>query len=79
MSQEKTLSINVLIDIDPDTLEVIVENEKEAAGLGKKGVRTVDTAGKVGELISRFLAEQDFDRFARDSCNYGCDKQKILF
>jgi len=75
----KPITINVLIDIDPKTLETIVENEKNAAGFGEGTSGTVDTAGKVGELISRFLVEKDFDCFANDQGNYASKKQKIVF
>ncbi len=59
-----------MIDIRTDSLESIVKNEKEAAGFGRAGIGPVDTAGKVGELISRFLIENDFDSFAKDPGNY---------
>ncbi len=75
----KPITINVLIDIDPKTLETIVQNEKKAAGFAEGPPGSVDTAGKVGELISRFLDENGFDRFANDQGNYSSKKQKIVF
>lgn len=65
-----TLAVNVVIELTPAALQAIVENSKRLAGRNEKGHYTVDTADKVGEMISRFLAEHDFERFANDPENY---------
>jgi hypothetical protein len=65
-----TLPVNVIVDISPTALEKIVENVKKIAGPDKKGIYRVDTADKVGEMISRFLFEKDFERFVQDINNY---------
>jgi len=73
------IKINVVIEIFPETLQSIVKLEKEAAGFGNSRVQQVDTAGKVGQLISRFLAENGFDAFARDPANYSAGLRTIRF
>jgi hypothetical protein len=67
---EKTIRINSIIDIRTDTLEAIVKSEKEAVVRWGTNSGPIDTAGKVGELISRFLLENDFDSFARNPNHY---------
>lgn len=75
---ENTIKINVLIEILPETLQAVVELEKRAVGFGQPGIQTVDTAGRVGELISRFITLNNFDRFAKDPGNY-MTKRTIRF
>ena len=65
-----TLAVNVVIEISPNALQAIVENTKRLVGRNEKGHYTVDTADKVGEMISRFLAENDFDGFVNDPEKY---------
>ena len=67
---ENTLAVNVVIELPPAALQAIVENAKRLAGRNEKGHYKVDTADKVGEMISRFLAEKDFDGFVNDPINY---------
>ena len=67
---ENTLAVNVVIEISPNALQAIVENAKRLTGRNEKGHYTVDTADKVGEMISRFLAENDFDGFVNDPEKY---------
>jgi len=78
-NSEKTITINAIIDIQTDTLETIVANETKAARSSKIKSRAIDTAGKIGELISRFLIENDFDSFAKDTLNYTSQKTEIKF
>lgn len=66
----QTLRINATVEIAAGTLEAIVENARRVVGRDEKGHYRVDTAGKVGEMISRFLAERDFDAYARDIANF---------
>ena len=68
--EEKTLVINAAVEISVYALEAIVENAKRMAGRNEKGHYRVDTAGKVGEMISRFLAEKDFEAYAENPENY---------
>jgi hypothetical protein len=67
---ENTLAVNVVIEITPAALQAVVENAKRLAGRNEKGHYTVDTADKVGEMISRFLAQNDFEGFVNDPGNY---------
>ena len=68
--KNETLPVNDIVDITPAALETIVENVKQIAGRDDKGIYRVDTADKVGEMISRFLAENDFERYVNDPDNY---------
>ena len=72
MSQfdNNTLAVNVVIDLSPEVLQTIVENAKRLAGRNEKGHYKVDTADKLGEMVSRFLAENDFESFVKDPGNY---------
>ncbi len=66
----KTLVINAAVEISANALEAIVENAKRMTGRNEKGHYRVDTAGKVGEMISRFLSEKDFESYAQNPENY---------
>ena len=64
------LAVNVVIDLSPEALQAIVENAKRLTGRNEKGHYKVDTADKVGEMVSRFLAENKFENFVKDPANY---------
>ncbi|MDX9788746.1 MAG: hypothetical protein RBT11_18355 [Desulfobacterales bacterium] len=68
--KKEVITVNAHIDITPAALQAIVANAKAVAGTDAKGVYRVDTADKVGEIISLFLAKMDFDTFAKDIENY---------
>ncbi len=71
MTEEKdTIEVRVNVKITTTSLETIVENTKKIAGRNEKGHYRVDTAGKVSEMISRFLLENDFEGFVSDIKNY---------
>jgi hypothetical protein len=72
MNQHDTnvLAVNVVIELTPGALQAIVENAKRLAGRNEKGHYTVDTADKVGEMVSRFLAQNNFEGFVKDPENY---------
>lgn len=65
-----TLIINATVEITAQALEAIVENAKRVVGCDEKGRYHVDTADKVGEMISRFLFEKDFESYARNIDNF---------
>ena len=65
-----TLIINATVEITAQALEAIVENAKRVVGCDEKGRYHVDTANKVGEMISRFLFEKDFESYARNIDNF---------
>jgi hypothetical protein len=69
-SGNNTLAVNVVIELTPAALQAIVENAKRLVGRNEKGHYSVDTADKVGEIVSRFLAQNDFERFVNDPKNY---------
>jgi hypothetical protein len=65
-----TLDVNVNVEITADALETIVQTVKEKAGRNEKGHYKVDTHAAVGEMITRFLFQKDFDGFVQDPANY---------
>lgn len=62
----ETLLVNVKVEITAKTLETFVENLKQMTGRNEKGHYRIDTADKLGEMISRFLFEKDFEGYVRD-------------
>lgn len=64
------VTVQVNLDITVDALKAVVANAKAAAGTDARGVYRVDTADKLGEIISRFLNSHDFEGFAKDIENY---------
>lgn len=66
----ETLLINANIEITARALQAVVENSKIIAGKDKDGRYRLDTAEKIGEMISRFLFEKNFESYAEDVGNY---------
>ncbi len=66
-----TITVNVNVEMTAASLRAIVENAKRLAGRDEKGHYRGDTADKVGEMISRFLLEKNFENYAKDLTNYG--------
>ena len=60
-----TISVNAVVEMTTSSLQTIVENAKKIAGRNDKGFYSVDTADKVGEMISRFLLETDFENYVK--------------
>lgn len=67
----ETLLVNVNVEIPASALAAIVAHAKAAVGRDEKGHFRVDTAAKVGEMITKFLFERDFESYALDSDNFG--------
>ena len=67
---QDTVMIHVNVEIATQTLQTVVENAKQATGRNEKGHYRVDTADKVSELISRFLAEKGFDEYVSETDKY---------
>lgn len=65
-----TILVNANVEMTTVALEAIVRNAKEIAGRDEKGICRVDTAAKVGEMISRFLQERDFQAYVTDIDNF---------
>lgn len=64
------LSVHVNIQISANALQAIVANAKRTATKSADGTCRVDTADYVGTMVSRFLAERDFESFVMDVNNY---------
>jgi len=67
---EPTVLVHVNVEIAAAALQAVVQNAKQVAGRDQKGHYRVDTAEKVSEMITRFLAEKNFTAFAADMDNY---------
>jgi len=65
------IEVNVNVKMPVIALQTIVENSKKIVGLDKeKGYYRIDTADKVSEMISKFLLENNFEKFVQDIDNF---------
>ncbi|MBW1744433.1 MAG: hypothetical protein JRJ47_13540 [Deltaproteobacteria bacterium] len=64
--KEDTLMVRVNVEVTAASLKAIVANAKKIAGPDEKGGYRIDTADKAGEMISRFLLENDFESFVKN-------------
>jgi hypothetical protein len=64
------LEVHVNVNIPASALTAIVENAKQITGADASGKYRVDTAAMVGEMISRFLAQNDFEGYVQDINNF---------
>lgn len=64
------IRVHVNIELPAVALQSVVANSKKKVGKDEKGRFRVDTADMLAELISKFLQEKDFKRFADDINNY---------
>ena len=69
-ANKNLITVRAIIDMTPASLEAIVENAKKIVGRDEKGRYRVDTADKVGEMISRFLLEKDFESYVKNIDNF---------
>ena len=67
---QDTVVVHVNVELSTYALQTIVKNAKESVGPDEKGHYRVDTADKVGELISRFLADKGFNEYVADPDKY---------
>jgi hypothetical protein len=67
---DDVIRIQINLKINSAILQTIVTNAKKSAGCDAQGRYHVDTADKVGELISRFLENSGFAEYAADIGNY---------
>jgi len=65
-----TIVVRANVEMTSAALQAIVQNAKQVAGPDERGVYRLDTADAVSEMISRFLLENDFEAFAKDTDNY---------
>jgi hypothetical protein len=71
MSTEKDLiTVNATVTMTADSLQAIVATAKQMVGPDERGRYRVDTAGMVGQMISRFLLENDFEAYVNDPAHY---------
>jgi hypothetical protein len=68
--QQGTLKVRVNVEMTAASLQAIVTNAKKISGRDERGGYRIDTADKAGEMISRFLLENDFETFVKDMENY---------
>jgi len=69
-TQQDTLIVRVNVEMTAASLQAIVTNAKKLSGPDERGGYRIDTADKAGEMISRFLLENDFESFVKDIENY---------
>jgi hypothetical protein len=69
-NSEDRLDVHVVVTVTGAALSAIVDNAKRIAVRDENGRYRVDTADKVGEMISLFLEKYDFENFVRDADNY---------
>lgn len=62
---KETIVVRVNVELTAAALQAIVANAKAAAGTDKNGMYRIDTADKVGQEISRFLMEKDFETYVK--------------
>jgi hypothetical protein len=60
------LRVNVTLEISAATLQAVVANAKKLAGRDAAGVYRIDTAEKVGEMVTRFLDEKNFEDYVKN-------------
>ena len=70
MNDKEMVMVRVNVSMSALALQQIVAHAKKMAGRDAKGHYRVDTADKVGEMITRFLERQDFDQFVSNANNY---------
>lgn len=69
-TQQDTLIVRVNVEMTAASLQAIVTNAKKISGPDERGGYRIDTADKAGEMISRFLLENDFESFVNNIENY---------
>lgn len=69
-ASRETVTVNVVVEMTAASLQAIVANAKALATPDARGRYPIDTADRVGEMISRFLLDRDFEGFVRDIANF---------
>lgn len=65
-----TVLIHANLQVSPAALQAVVAHARRLGGPPRSGRRPPDTADLVAVMISRFLAERDFERYVQDPSNY---------
>ncbi|MBW2107509.1 MAG: hypothetical protein JRI36_02425 [Deltaproteobacteria bacterium] len=63
--EKQTIVVRVNVEMTAASLQAIVAGAKAAARPDNNGMYRIDTADKVGEMISRFLMEKDFESYVK--------------
>lgn len=66
----ETLTVNVNVEMTAEALDAIVRTVKSMTGRNEKGHYRVDTHAAVGDMITRFLLERDFEGYVENPENY---------
>jgi hypothetical protein len=67
---KKTVVVHVNIEMTALSLKNIVNMGKKLAGRNENGHYLIDTADLVGEMVSRFLMEKDFECYVENPDHY---------
>lgn len=70
MSDDNMLRVHATLDVSAEVVQTVVKMSKKLAGRDEKGRYRVDTADMLSVLISKFLMENDFDRYVEEEGNY---------
>ncbi len=70
MSEKEKVTVHVNVKMTSEALQSIVNNAKKIIGPSERGYYKIDTADKVGEMISRFLEAYDFEGYVKNIENY---------
>lgn len=66
----ETLTVSVNVEMTAEALNSVVQTMKSIVGRNEKGHYKVDTHAAVGDMITRFLFEKDFDTYVQNPENY---------
>jgi len=69
-TSDDMITINARIEIPAAALQAVVDNARQIVGKDEKGVYRVDTHEKLCEMISAFLAKNNFLSYVQDINNY---------
>ena len=67
---KETVVVHANIEITSQTIKNLVAAAKQLNSRNEKGHHQIDTADLLCEMISRFLAEKNFEEFVRHAENY---------
>ena len=67
---KETVTVRVNLELAPGAVQAVVAMAKALAGRNEKGQYQVDTAELLEKMISRFLAEKNFEAYVSDPSNY---------
>ena len=68
--ESPTVRVHVNIELSASSIQAVVANVKKKTSPDNQGRYRVDTADALGDLISAFLREKNFDEYADNEKNY---------